>query len=100
MINLQTETLLTFSQATKYLPRHGGKKAAPSTVYRWASDGHQGVKLEWLKLPGGKFTSLEAVERFAAALTTLETRRPTPTVQMQSQHDAAVARLRAKGYAI
>lgn len=97
MINLQTETLLTFSQATKYLPRHGGKKVSPSTVYRWASDGYHGVKLEWLKLPGAKVTTVEAIERFAAALTRIETGQPVMTVQAQKQHDDAVAWLRERG---
>jgi hypothetical protein len=64
------ETLLRFNQVPKYLPRNGnGKLIGLSSVYRWASKGVRGVRLESWQCPWGRITSLQALERFLNALT-------------------------------
>ena len=64
-IDIGTERLLTLSQAAKKLPkRRAGKPTAPSTLYRWASIGLRGVKLEVLRVGGCTCMSREALQRF------------------------------------
>jgi hypothetical protein len=65
MIDLQTETLVPLTQAGARLPHrpHG------STLRRWAYRGVAGVVLETVKLGGRRFTSAEALRRFADRLT-------------------------------
>lgn len=63
------ERLLTLSQAAKTLPcRRGDRPTHPSTLFRWATDGLRGVKLEVVQVGGTKCTSREALARFFAAL--------------------------------
>ena len=65
-----TEELVRLSDVPKHLPRNrNGKKVGTSTVYRWATKGVRGIRLEWWQLPSGRVTSLEAVTRFLRALT-------------------------------
>jgi hypothetical protein len=75
MIDIETETLLTLSQAAAEQPcRRQGKKVATTTVWRWSTRGSGGVVLETLQTPSGRVTSREALQRFFEALT--EARRP------------------------
>jgi len=68
-IDLSKETVLTLNQATKALPPvRRGKKLHISTLYRWASKGISGVRLETLRLGGTTVTSLEAIQRFGDRL--------------------------------
>jgi len=70
MIDLTEEQVVTLSAATKFLPmRRGGKKAHPSTLFRWASHGCRGVRLEIVQVGGSKCTSREAIQRFCDRLT-------------------------------
>lgn len=59
------DQLLTLSQAAKLLPG----KPHVSTLWRWVQHGCRGIKLESLVLAGRRFTSREALDRFAAATT-------------------------------
>jgi len=53
MIDLQTETVLSFKDAADRLPRRRqGKKPHIATIYRWAMRGCRGVKLETLRVGG------------------------------------------------
>ena len=64
MIDLATETVVTLTEATNYLPRRrGGKKVSPSTLYRWKDDG-----LETLQVGGTLCTSIQALQRFCERL--------------------------------
>lgn len=65
MIDLMSESLLTFSQATKYLPGN----PHISTIHRWRLRGVRGHKLESILVGGRRFTSRQALERFAAKTT-------------------------------
>src|SRR5262245_44274246 len=65
-----TEKVLALVQAAKLVPpARNGKKCHTSTLLRWITRGQAGVKLEGLRLGGRWFTSLEALQRFAEALT-------------------------------
>jgi hypothetical protein len=69
-INAFQETLVSFADAVKRLPRlRGGKPIAVSTIYRWALAGSKAadgtrVRLETIKIGGACCTSLEALQRF------------------------------------
>lgn len=70
MIDTNTETLLSFAEATKGLPRRrGGRKPHVSTLYRWADAGCRGIRLESIQIGGTRCTSAEALQRFFSALT-------------------------------
>jgi hypothetical protein len=78
VIDLASESLITFAQAAKLRPpSRGGRPTHVSTICRWATRGIRGVKLEVIRLGCVTYTSREAMQRFAEALT-LETPRPPP----------------------
>lgn len=65
---LLDEQPLTLGEAAKKLPRLDGKKISISSLWRWATIGIRGVKLEVRQLGGRLITSMEALERFSAAV--------------------------------
>ena len=80
MIDLSSETVMTLGQATKHLPRRRqGKKPHTSTIYRWAMNGVQGVRLEVIRVGGTLCTSLEALQRFCERCTDPSSRQPSST---------------------
>lgn len=101
MIDPQSETLLTFSQAARIIPSsRNGKKTASSTLFRWATRGLQGVRLESIKVGGARRTSKEALTRFYRALSSqaglTETASPTHSESdRQAEIDRATARVNA-----
>jgi hypothetical protein len=75
VIDLATETKIPLAlAAAETPPARNGKKTHISTILRWilhgakAPDGSR-VRLEALRLGGRWFTTREAIQRFAAALT-------------------------------
>ncbi len=74
------ENLLTLTEAAKTLPRPNGKKIATTTLWRWARQGIRGIRLETRRLGRRVVTSVEALDRFTAALADLppETRPRFP----------------------
>jgi hypothetical protein len=80
-ISLQFERLITFREAAAYLP--AGCTPRPSTWWRWWHNGLNGVRLETLVVGGRRFTSAEAVGRFAEALTQ-QADRPQTSERTQS----------------
>lgn len=66
--SLVRESLLTFSEAVRYLPKVNGRRHAPSTVYRWCKQGINGVRLEYIRVGRNMVTTREALERFFTAL--------------------------------
>jgi hypothetical protein len=99
MIDAQTESLVTFNKAAKLIPG----KPHLSQVYRWAERGLGGIKLEWIKCGGKRFTSVEALNRFYAALTRAaggDIPAPTPAKARQQQQDRAVAKLQDAGFEV
>lgn len=70
MINPQTETLVSLTEAAKGLPRRrAGKKPHISCLYRWSTAGCRGVVLETIQVGGTRCTSEEALARFLRRLT-------------------------------
>jgi hypothetical protein len=68
-INTLTETILSFAAAARRLPRlRADRPVSPATLWRWASHGLRGVRLETCRVGGTRCTSLEALERFFTAL--------------------------------
>ena len=67
-IDMQTEQLLTLTEATKILPRHNGKRVAISTLWRWCREGLRGVHLDYVRIGRRISTSREALNRFFNAL--------------------------------
>jgi len=71
MIDLTAETVISLTEATKRLPaRREGKRPHVATLYRWASDGYKGFRLETIRVGSTLCTSLEALQRFCERLTT------------------------------
>jgi hypothetical protein len=64
-IDIVHERLLSLAEASRFLP---GRPHA-SSIFRWMSRGIRGVQLESCLIGGRRYTSEEALERFAAATT-------------------------------
>jgi hypothetical protein len=70
MIDLNSETLVTLTEAARLIPRRrAGKKVRPSCCYRWTTSGCKGVVLESVQIGGTRCTSGEALARFSRRLT-------------------------------
>lgn len=67
-INIQTERVLSLSDATKTLPSLDGRRIHPSTIWRWCKQGLGGIHLEYLRLGRRLVTTEEAIGRFAQRL--------------------------------
>ena len=69
MIQIGDETVVSLTDAAKQLPRRrAGKRPHVATLYRWASAGVRGIKLETIQVGGTLCTSLEALQRFCDRL--------------------------------
>lgn len=69
-INLLSEQLMSMAQAVRSLPmRTSGKRLHVGTLYRWASQGVKGTRLETVRIGEHRFTSAEALQRFVDRLT-------------------------------
>lgn len=65
MIDFRQEMIVTLNQAARVVPkRRRGRPAHVGTLYRWASRGCRGVKLESIQIGGSRCTSMEALQRF------------------------------------
>ena len=86
-IDLNCETLLTFGEASHHLPN----RPHISTLHRWRLRGVHGVKLETVMVGGRRYTSKQALERFAVGTTAAtggSGKHPTPSSR---QRDISVA---------
>ena len=71
MIDHEVETVLSLTDAAARLPRRrGGKRVNVATLYRWASNGCRGVRLETIQIGGTRCTSMQALQRFFDRLST------------------------------
>jgi hypothetical protein len=65
-----SENLIPFRDVPRRLPRgRGGKRLNISTVFRWASRGVLGIRLEFVQVGGTRMTSEAGFSRFFARLT-------------------------------
>jgi hypothetical protein len=84
------EEVLSMSQAARRLPRlRADRPVSPSTLWRWATNGLRGTRLEIIRVGGTTCTSVEALGRF---FTALNGDRPRETPAGRERHDAAVER--------
>jgi hypothetical protein len=84
MIDSNSETLLSLTQAAKILPRRRGNRPVHvSCMFRWTTSGCKGVILESIQIGGTRCTSKEALARFFECLTeaTKAGRQSIPTPQ-------------------
>jgi hypothetical protein len=80
-IDIRSEQVLSFTAASKlpcFAYRRSGKRINVSTLWRWATAGVRGVKLETIMAGGSRVTSLEAIERFFEVLTAQSESQPAP----------------------
>ena len=81
-IDIASERPIPLTQATIHLPRRRrGRKAAVSTLHRWATRGLRGVVLETIRIGGTKCTSLQALQRFFDNLSAAHTAPPAGRAQ-------------------
>jgi len=71
--SLQTETLISLSEAAKFYQERTGRRPSSSTIFRHARRGilarsGERIKLNHVRVGGRILTSREAVERFWAEL--------------------------------
>jgi len=67
MIDIQTEEVVSLTEAAKseHLPRRRkGKRPHVATLFRWATRGCRGIRLETIQCGGTRCTSVEALQRF------------------------------------
>ena len=70
-----SEEILPLSAWAKQLPRRRqGRPMNPATLYRWAKQGLNGVRLEVIQIGGSTCTSKSALQTFFNALTAAENR--------------------------
>lgn len=100
MIDHAKEQLISFAQAAKRLPAwNDGRSVSPNTIARWARNGIKGVLLESIHIGRRQFTSVEACQRFFAALTAAAS---PPSVQHSEKRmeDIEAVRRELKSYGI
>jgi len=85
MIDIQAEQMLTIADAARELPG----RPHISTLWRWIQRGCRGVKLETILLGGMRYTSREALQRFADAVTAAADGKPAPS-RTSSQRERAI----------
>ena len=74
-IELRNETPISLAQAARMQPPgRRGRPVNPATIFRWIHDGAKGpsgeiIRLEGYRMGGRWLTTIEALERFAAAQT-------------------------------
>src|SRR5690242_5979730 len=103
MIDTATEEILTLAQAANELPRRRrGRKTHISTLYRWATAGCRGIRLETIQIGATRCTSREALQRFFEALSSPDRSEDDPSpyrtaMQRQRQSEAAAKELEKQG---
>lgn len=81
-----TEWIISLSEARRLVAQQAGKPISPATIWRWATIGVRGVRLETALQGGRPVTSAEAVQRFFCALND----RPPPAHPNRTKRDDEV----------
>jgi hypothetical protein len=101
MIDPNTETLISLSEAARHLPcRRGGKRPHVSCIYRWTTSGCKGVVLESIQIGGTRCSSREALARFFHRLThadAVDVPKVRSVAQRQQATEKAMRELEAAG---
>lgn len=74
-IDIHSESLVSFEQASEVTPGRPHK----STLHRWRLRGIRGIRLETCLIGGRRFTSREALQRFAERTSAVATSGPAPS---------------------
>lgn len=90
MIDIESEKLITLSQACKRIPSN----PHISTLHRWRAWKHN--PLECIRYGGRTFTSVQAIERFVIACSD-PTQKPVTTKTRQRAFDKATLELEEAG---
>jgi len=81
-IDVERESILTFSQAARYVGKlKGQKRIALQTLFRWCTKGRSGVLLERIYIGGTPCTSKEALQRFFDRRTVVATGSAASTIE-------------------
>ena len=97
MIDVTKEAAISFNAARKFPElQRDGKRPDIATIYRWASRGVRGVRLEAVQIGGTRCTSHEAVKRFLQKLT--EENAPASEAEPVADTEQAEAELQAAGF--
>jgi hypothetical protein len=99
MIDPFAEQTVPLGRAARFVPSlRGDRPVNPSTIWRWATAGVRGIKLETVKVGGTTCTSREALQRFFARLNGQPVPRPASEDRRQEgverQLDAKIGRPR------
>lgn len=92
MIEINQETLIPLAEVPRRLPpRPSGRMIHISAVYRWVQRGVRGVRLEAIRVGGTTYTSIEALQRFAACSSSVppQVRGPSPSGVRRHQSERA-----------
>lgn len=88
MIDLSSENIFPVNEVPKNTPGRPSKASA----WRWVLQGVGGIKLESVLIGGKRFTSTEAIQRFADARTSAANGEPIPTrTPKQREREIATA---------
>jgi hypothetical protein len=82
MIDIETERIIPCRQVPRYVPsRRPGKRVSPATIWRWLT--RKDNPLESILIGGGRFTSVEAINRF------IDRSRETPNIAPEASSPRA-----------
>ena len=95
MIDLKKELLITFNRGADFLPEE--MRPDYATWWRWSSRGYRGIKLETVRVGKRRLTSVEAMQRFVAAITALADGPTPPAKSKATPPNESLAFLQAAG---
>lgn len=84
MPNLLDEQRLDLKEVPPLVPGRAGRPVSPATVYRWATKGLNGARLQTVQVGSRMVTSREALDRFFAELTSIKAEQlgePSPVMR-------------------
>lgn len=87
MIDLQTETIISVTEAPKHIPG----RPSVATIWRWVLNGTRAGKLDSILIGGRRFTSVEAIQRFADLSTAVADGQPAPARTTRQREKAVRA---------
>ena len=100
MIDAFNDKLLTMTEAAKQCPKVRGKRPSTVTMWRWATKGQRGVKLEHVRVGRNMLTTEVALNVFfnGVANAPAVEREPLPQrpiQQTEKQRDREIAKAKA-----
>jgi hypothetical protein len=93
-----SEETISLAAAARRLPKlRAGRPVSPATIWRWASHGLRGVRLETARVGGTTVTSPAALRAFFAALGDRSESPIVPASVRDHRADAVAAELETIG---